>query len=506
MKSHTILAAIAAVIVLTACGGGGSGGGDTPGTPAEPPAPEATPVGQPIGTAVKATIGRAGGVLRSADGSVSVEVPAGALAADETLTLQEISHENHGAPGRAWRIGPQTLAPALPLTLRFRYAEADLQGTDASELRLARQDARRRWVLPTAAAPTIDKTTRTLTLATHSLGDWSRFARTTLTPSAATVRVGQSLALKLVRCEITGFDAGPDGGDPQLVTDCQPAPQIKTRAPQVNGQAGGNATVGIAVWPDAERAEYRYNAPATVPQPRTVAVSVETLLNGAPGSTTRTTLVSNITIEDDEGCAWAARTPAFDYDVYVSAFSVQAAEGNASYIGTGKLQVAGRMKRITAPVTSVVVFSSYGEPATGLVNVHGTLRVNDPAQPYTQTYAASGAPTGLGNLVPPALFVMSVDTATCTYAFGGGAMTLGSVVGGPGATDTAVMTPGELHFKNMPIAADAGTARRIAVESLTASYLLDTEGNGFAPWTSLLPLPSAGGNTLASWELRAVAP
>lgn len=505
MKMHTVLAAFAALIALTACGGGGGNGND-PGNPAEPPAPEATPIGQPIGPATQATIGRAGGVLRSADGSVSVEVPAGALAGDETLTLQEISHQNHGAPGRAWRVGPQALAPALPLTLRFRYADADLQGTDASELRLAWQDARRRWILPSAAAPAIDTTTRTLTLATRRLGDWSRFARTTLTPSAATVRVGQQLALKLVRCEISGFDGGADGEDPQLVTDCQPAPQVKTRAPQVNGQAGGNATVGLALWPDAERAEYVYTAPATVPDPRSVAVSVETLLNGAPGSTTRTFLVSNITIEDGEGCAWAAQASAFEYDVLVAAFSVQAASGNASYIGTGKLQVAGRMKRISPANMPVVVFSSFEQPATGLVNVHGTLRVNDPAQPYTQTYAASGAPTGLGNLVPPALFVLSVDTRTCTYAFGGSAMTLGSITGGPGATDTAVLTPGELHFKNMPIAADAGSTRRIAVESLTASYQLDTDGNGFAPWASLLSLPFAAGNTLASWELRAVAP
>lgn len=505
MKMHSVLAAFAAVVALAACGGGG-GGSATPGAPADPPAPEATPVGQPIGTATQATLGRAGGVLRSADGSVSVEVPAGALAGDETLTLQEISHQNHGAPGRAWRIGPQTLSPALPLTLRFRYAEADLQGTDASELRLARQDARGRWILPSATAPAIDTTTRTLTLATRRLGDWSRFARTTLTPSEATVRVGQQLALKLVRCDISGFDGGADGEDPQLVTDCQPAPQVKTRAPQVNGQAGGNATLGIALWPDAERAEYVYTAPATVPDPRSVAVSVETLLSGAPGSTTRTFLVSHITIEDGDGCAWARQASAFDYDVSVAAFSVQAAEGNASYLGTGKLQVTGRMKRISAANLPVVVFSSFDQPATGLVNVHGTLRVSDPAQPYTQTYAASGAPTGLGNLVPPALFVLSVDTRNCTYAFGGSAMTLGRIEGGPGATDTALMTPGALHFKNMPIAADAGSTRRIAVEALTASYQLDTEGNGFAPWTSLLPLRFDAGNTLASWELRAVTP
>lgn len=75
MSLQTALAALAATIVLVACGGGG-------GT-REPPVPEATDVGQPIGPATSAVIGNAGGTLSSADGSVSVEVPAGASARDE---------------------------------------------------------------------------------------------------------------------------------------------------------------------------------------------------------------------------------------------------------------------------------------------------------------------------------------------------------------------------------------------------------------------------------------
>lgn len=152
------------------------------------------------------------------------------------------------------------------------------------------------------------------------------------------------------------------------------------------------------------------------------------------------------------------------------------------------------------------MFSSFGQTATGLVNVHGTLQVNDPAEPYGQLHAASGAPSGLGSQVSPALFVLSVDTSNCTYVFGGGAMTHGSMQGGPGASSDAVMTPGALHFKNMPVLADANATRTLAVDALEAPFALDTEGNGFAPWSSLLPLPFATGSTLVGWHLRALAP
>jgi hypothetical protein len=492
MTLQTTLAALAAAFVITACGGGGS----------DAAAPEATDVGQPIGPATQEVIGSAGGMLLSADGSVSVEVPAGAFARDETVSLQEISHQNHGAPGRAWRLGPATLTPALPLTLRLRYEDTDLQGTDAAELRLAYQDAQRRWIVP--AAPSLDAGSRTLTLSTRRLGDWSRFAKLSLSPSAATVKVGQQLALKVLRCEVVGFEAGADGADPQLVKDCQPDPQVKANGPRVNGVAGGNAGVGTAVWPDPQRAEYLYTAPATVPTPRTVAFSVETLLSASPGSPASTFLVSNITIEDGDGCAWAQQVDGFDYDVRVAAFEVRAANGNASYAGTGKLEATGRLQRISAPGLPVVVFSSFGQPATGLVNVHGTLQVDDPAAPYTQTYAASGAPSGLGTQLPPALLVLSVDTRSCTYVLGGGAMTHGSVQDGPGASLDTVLTPGELHFKDMPL--PTGSTRVIAVDALEAPFQLDTDGNGFAPWTSLLPLPFEPGSTRVSWRLSPVTP
>ncbi len=494
---HTALAALAAACLITACGGGGSGSGSS-----DAPLPEATAVGQPIAEATRAVIGSAGGTLHSADGSVGVEVPAGAFARDETITLQEISHQNHGAPGRAWRIGPETLAPALPLTLRLHYDDGDLQGTDATELRLAYQDAQQRWIVP--AAPALDAASRTLTLSTRRLGDWSRFAKLSLSPSAATVKVGQQLAMKVLRCEVVGFEAGAEGSDLQMVKDCQPDPLVKTNGPRVNGTAGGNATVGTAVWPDPQRAEYLYTAPATAPTPRTVALSVQTLLSASPGSPASTFLVSNITIEDGDGCTWVQQADAFDYDVRVAAFTVRAAEGHARYEGTGKLEATGRLQRISAPGLPVVVFSSFGQGANGLVNVHGTLQVDDPAEPYTQTYAASGAPSGLGSQVPPALLVLSVDARTCTYAFAGSAMTHGSVQGGPNATADAVLTPGELHFKDMPL--PTGTSRVIAVDALDAPFQLDTESNGFAPWSSLLPLPFDPGSTLVSWRLSPVAP
>ena len=486
-------------LLLAACGGGA-------GTPADPstsgPPAEATAVGQPMGVAAQASIGPAGGTLASADGAFSVEVPPGAFDRVQTLTLQEISNEAHGAPGRAWRLEPANLVPAQPLTLRFAYGDADLQGTADSELRAAYQDAQKRWVLP--AEPTVDSAARRVSVRATRMGDWSRFARTWLVPGTATVAVGSSVTLKVVRCEITGFNTG-DGRSSQLLRSCQPAPETKTMGPQVNGASGCNCTVGSVARQNADRAEYVYTAPAQVPNPRTVAVSVQTLLSGPAGSTAQSLLVSNITIEDGRTpCSWLHDTPALSYRVNVSQFEVDAQREGASYHGHGYLSVTGRLVRVgpPAPGLGLVVFTSQGQPAGGLVKVGGTLTVSDPGNSYVETYDGSGAPSSGDQPFSPALFVVAFDTRSCTYSLGGGATVLARVSGGPVSSDAAPLTPGALHFKDLPIEPAAG-ARTITYQNLHAPYALDTDGiDGFEPWPGLQSMPFLTGSAAVRWELK----
>lgn len=490
-------------LLLAACGGGA-------GTPAEPstsgPPAEATAVGQPLGgTVAQASIGPAGGTLASADGAFSVEVPPGAFDRAQTLTLQEISNEAHGAPGRAWRLEPANLVPAQPLTLRFAYGDADLQGTADSELRVAYQDAQKRWVMP--AEPTVDRSTRQVRLSSTQMGDWSRFARTWLVPGTATVTVGSTVTLKVVRCEITGFNTG-DGRSSQLLRSCQPAPETKTMGPQVNGASGGGDTVGIVVRPDADRAEYIYTAPGKVPNPRTVAVSVQTLLSGPGGSTAQSLLVSNITIEDGStSCSWLHDTPALSYAISVLQFEVDARSERAVYHGHGYMAVTGRMVRVgpPAPGTGIVVFTSQNQPAEGLVKVGGTLTVSDPDHSYIETYDGSGAPSSGDQPFSPALFTVVFDTNSCTYTLGGGATVLASVRGGPVSSDAAPLAPGALHFRDVPIDTSVAGTRTIAYENQNAPYALDTDGiDGFEPWTGLQSMPFLSGSAPVRWELKAL--
>jgi hypothetical protein len=85
-------ATCAAALVLTACGGGG--GGDGGGNPAQPPVPPPIPM-----------IGPAGGMASDTNGA-QVVVPAGALAANTAIVVDQFSAGSPALPSGMNAFGP----------------------------------------------------------------------------------------------------------------------------------------------------------------------------------------------------------------------------------------------------------------------------------------------------------------------------------------------------------------------------------------------------------------
>lgn len=128
-------------------------------------APETVPFqterGATAGAAVTAVIGAAGGELASADGSVKIKVPAGAVAGDKTFSIQPV--DNMLRPGkpdnRAFRLLPEDAAFAKPVMVTFKYAPEDITAGAEDVLRLAYQTVDGHWKSVPAA---LDKTRKTL--------------------------------------------------------------------------------------------------------------------------------------------------------------------------------------------------------------------------------------------------------------------------------------------------------------------------------------------------------
>ena len=274
-KVFQLLIAMLTAISFTACGGGGGGGGGNGssggGGTSTPPAaatPVATAVGTPIGSAASATLGAAGGTLSSPDSRVTLAVPAGALAADTVIGIQPITNHAHGGRGNAYRFTPDGQTFQTPVTLKFTYTDADLEGTVAQAMGAAYQSADGYWNW--VKNPVLDTATKTVTVSTTHFTDYADAAGFNLRPGAATVKVGGTVGLYVKFCypasvddsaELAPLVVGLECSDPSAQGALAPLSGVSQWTVAGAGSVSGGSFSAT------------YTAPATKPTPNTAVVT-----------------------------------------------------------------------------------------------------------------------------------------------------------------------------------------------------------------------------------------
>src|SRR6187399_2148334 len=82
-------------------------------------------VGTPQGTAVTKEIGTEGGNIASEDGSISIEIPAGALSEKKTISIQSITSTNPSGK-KTFRIMPHGNIFKKDVKITFAYTGQDV--------------------------------------------------------------------------------------------------------------------------------------------------------------------------------------------------------------------------------------------------------------------------------------------------------------------------------------------------------------------------------------------
>jgi|GEM_PF-822871 len=165
--------------------------------PIENPGDKPDPVahGTPIGDAVQKTIGTEGGTIQMPDNEISVNIPAGALAVETTISIQEVSSTlgNNGL-GKSYRLLPENVQFKQDVEITFAYNDTMLIGKFEDLLFMAYQDAQGYWRVPKNNV--LDKTNRTLKVKTRHFSDWSGYGSAYISADKNELSSGEETTLR----------------------------------------------------------------------------------------------------------------------------------------------------------------------------------------------------------------------------------------------------------------------------------------------------------------------
>lgn len=290
-KLFCYLLPIAFVLVLVSCKKDKGNNG--------PDGPIITDKGSPTGSMTTEEIGPSGGQIQSADGLLTITIPAGALNTNTTIGIQPISNTAPQGIGTGYRLTPEGTTFSTPVTLSIKYNPDSLANTAADFLWIASQKSDGSWGGYRTSA--VDINAKTVSVQTTHFSDWviGSFIEMSLSPSAGSVKVGNSLGLS-----ISGFNGDYDDEEIMpLAPVNQSTDKLASRLGYftINGwtlngasaPASGNAgSLQVA----AGSRSATYTAPGQVPSQNPVAVSVSLTQNQINGPASSFMLVSNIQV------------------------------------------------------------------------------------------------------------------------------------------------------------------------------------------------------------------
>jgi hypothetical protein len=183
-------------------------------TTAPPDTSKGTPTadGTPVGTPSSATIDATGGSLMSPDGRLEVIIPANALSAATTISVQPVSNETPLGAGLGFELLPNGQTFNVPVTLRFHYDSTDLLGTDANAFAIATQKANHIWYR--LSNQTLDPDAETVSITTTHFSAYNMYHSLRLIPYHDEIEVNNTSLVAVVfvvegEADETGYPLSP---------------------------------------------------------------------------------------------------------------------------------------------------------------------------------------------------------------------------------------------------------------------------------------------------------
>jgi hypothetical protein len=226
------------------------------------------PKGDPQGTATTQMIDATGGSMTSADGRITLNIPAGALGTATSISIQPITNTIPNGIGLGYRLQPEGTTFAMPVSLAFHLTTTEALALDSKFV--ATQHADGLWY--SQPNQQRDGSAQTVGVSTTHFSDWTIAETLSLAPPKARVKTSDATSF-------TAYILLVHDDDDELArpgTEEIAVPQQTVLDNQLNGSKtwsvnnieGGNSQFGQV------RAPGSYTAPAEEPTPNEVVVTL----------------------------------------------------------------------------------------------------------------------------------------------------------------------------------------------------------------------------------------
>jgi hypothetical protein len=261
-----------------------------------------TSIGTPVGNPTSKVIGTNGGTIISEDGSVELDIPAGALSKDTIITVQPITNNCPGGIVSAFRFSPSGLHFNQPATLKFHYPDSVLKATIPGLMGIAVQDTNGIW--KAARKVTNDTIAHTIAASIVHFTDYSPLELIKLLPLEPAVKFNETDDILI---EIYSYQdlQQTNGSNDELfgmvLSNYSGPPVVWT----VNGITNGNSQYGTIIdhlnSQTSGPTDKIYKAPSAVPStnnPVTISASINLTLEYNDQIFNKITIFTHVLIID----------------------------------------------------------------------------------------------------------------------------------------------------------------------------------------------------------------
>lgn len=282
-KFKSLLVLLMAAVLFNAC--------KKPGQQSETKVAIPAAHGRILGSAVEKNIGAAGGSIETADGSMKVTIPAGAVSSETVFTIQPVEKTLTSGTGTAYRLGPENVTFNKDLEISFKYTDTDLAGTNEDYLYLAYQDSKGFWNREVKTE--LDKVNKSLKVKTRHFSDWVTEREFWIIPGKDKLEANQEIQPK-------AYYEDMENGTSKILQEYEIKPENI-----INWFIHGLGSI-------TSQNPATYKAPPTISNPSTVelGVKIKNLVNrtnpNRPGNSGEVTVIVPIYLVGQEFFIWSA--------------------------------------------------------------------------------------------------------------------------------------------------------------------------------------------------------